>query len=137
LLSKFRNVGVDGDRAAPLNAALADTDKATAVPIFGKAARVFVPRLPLRDPVLWALASEIDERTRDDRLQHLLERGARFDNISKSRINISELLVEKNNPIFGIVEHETFRDRGDRSCDGLALRLGLGRKAVAFLVCRV
>src|ERR1700732_5049111 len=133
LSSKLRNVGVDGDRAAPLNTALADADKATAVSVFSEPTGMLVPRLPLRDPVLRALASKVDQRTRDHRLQHLSERGARLNNIGNTRINIAELLVEKNDTVFGIVKHETFGDRRNRGRYGFALRLGLGCKAVALL----
>ncbi len=131
-MSKFGNVGVDGDGAAALNTTLADADETAAVAILGKAARMFVSRLALRDPVLRALVAKIDKRARDHRLQHLVERGAGFDDIGKARIDIAELLVEKDDSVFRVVKHETFRDRGDRGRDGFALRLGLGRKAVAL-----
>src|SRR3984893_406876 len=93
---------------------------------------MLAPCLSLRYPVLRALAPKINERTRDHRVQHLPEGGALLDDIGKTRVNISELLVEENDPVFGIVKHEPFGDRGDRGCYCFALCLRLGGKAVAF-----
>ena len=132
MLPQLGNVGVDRDRSATLNATLADADVTATISVFGKAARMLAPRPPLGDPVLRTLAAKVDQRTRNHCLKHFSEGRPLLDDVGKAWVNGAELFVEQNDPVFGIVQHETFRDGGDRGSYGLSLRLGFGGEAVAF-----
>ena len=65
MLPELRNVGIDGDRSTTLNSALANADVTATIPVFGKSAGMFAPRLALGNPLLRALPAQVDKRARD------------------------------------------------------------------------
>ncbi len=132
-LLQLRDVGVNGDRAAVVGAALADAYPASAEMIFERARRRGAMMQPLGDPVGRGPIAEIDKAALHGHFQDPAERRAGLNHVGEARIELDVFGVAQQQPVVGVVQSEPLIDAGDGVLQGAALVLRLMRQALSFL----